>query len=119
MVVDVTVDVAVALSAAALIVAAALPGDLAIACPQRLRARFRTCIGHSVVPAVATTTHADFQAVLPAKATPVVAAVLHALAGVDDDLRGGAMTPDCHQQCILRQFARQTGFHRPANDAGE
>ncbi|BDD49209.1 hypothetical protein PDTA9734_06960 [Phytobacter diazotrophicus] len=51
----------------------------------------------------------------PAEALPVVTAVLAALIAMYDNLAVRFSTPHGHHQSVQREFARESGLHRPAN----
>ena len=78
---------------------------------QRTEERF----GHRIIPAVATPAHARRQVIGPAEALPVVTAVLAALIAMYDNLAVRFSTPHGHHQSVQREFARESGLHRPAN----
>lgn len=78
---------------------------------QRTEERF----DHRIIPAVATPAHARCQVIGPAEALPVVTAVLAALIAMYDNLAVRFSTPHGHHQSVQREFARESGLHRPAN----
>ena len=70
---------------------------------------------HSVIPAIATTTHARTELVVSAPTIELVAAKLTALIRMDDHRRLGAPAPYGHHQRIHYKARLYTRPHAPAH----
>lgn len=68
-----------------------------------------------VVPAVASTAHARYQAVSLAEALPSITTILRSLIGVNDGL-SWPTTADSHQHSVEHEFFSDVRRYRPAND---
>jgi hypothetical protein len=74
------------------------------------------CPGHSVIPTISTPAHAWLKIIGLAEAPPVIATILATLIRMYEHGILWLAPPDCHQQSIDRQLARQARLHRPSND---